>query len=153
MINFVSGIIAGFIFSTGISLDYLSPTRTVKEVVPSLGSKTHKVSTSSSLLSISDVYAYPHPVPKGEGCHFHYSLSKSAERVSARIYALNGDIVRSFADEHDKEKGEYAIPWNGTDNWGKCVGTGVFLLEVKAEAGKEKDRKLAKFMVWEEKDE
>jgi flagellar hook assembly protein FlgD len=134
--------------STGDILKGFSPTLTDRSTL-SLESGTHKISTSSSLLSISDVYAYPHPVPKGEGCHFHYTLSKTADKVNINIYTLNGCLVVSFDEEQDKPKGEHSVRWDGKDKNGNTVGSSVLLLDIRAEKDKEKDRAIKKFMVWE----
>jgi hypothetical protein len=53
------------------------------------------------------------------------------ETVSARIYSPAGRLVRTLENSR-LEAGEHAIPWDGTDNAGARVASGVYFIRVEA---------------------
>jgi len=61
--------------------------------------------------------------------------------VSLKIYNLRGALVRTLLDER-LAAGHHEIVWNGTDDRGATVASGVYFSEVKA-AGEERVHKLA----------
>jgi hypothetical protein len=77
--------------------------------------------------------AYPNPFnPETSLC---YSLARNAS-VSLTIYNVKGQVVRSLVAAN-QTAGEHRIRWNGTDNDGRSVGTGVYfgIFTTKADSG------------------
>ncbi len=66
--------------------------------------------------------AYPNPF--NPVTTIPYSL-KSAGDVQISIYNLKGQLVWSYGNKHDKS-GYYKINWNGRDNSGKPVSSGIY---------------------------
>ena len=57
--------------------------------------------------------------------------SKALTNVSLKIYNLQGQLVRSLLDEK-KSPGVYTVQWNGLDDSGEKVATGVYLYSITA---------------------
>jgi len=71
-----------------------------------------------------------YPNPFNPETNINYKLSKSG-RVSIRIYNLLGQQVRLLVDEY-KEAGYYTIKWDGKNNYGQEVPSGVYYYQIKA---------------------
>ncbi|MBN2289767.1 MAG: DUF4091 domain-containing protein, partial [Candidatus Glassbacteria bacterium] len=52
-------------------------------------------------------------------------------RARLEVYDLRGALVRTLADE-DREPGTYHVFWDGTDNSGAAVGSGVYFYRLRA---------------------
>ncbi|RKY84540.1 hypothetical protein DRQ11_11380, partial [candidate division KSB1 bacterium] len=72
-----------------------------------------------------------YPNPFNPETNINYKLSKSG-RVSIRIYNLLGQQVRLLVDEY-KEAGYYTIKWDGKNNYGQEVPSGVYYYQIKAD--------------------
>ena len=57
---------------------------------------------------------------------------KNAGRVTVRIYSLEGRLVRTLVDG-TSSAGSHEVRWNGTDNQGRSVPSGMYF--VKTESG------------------
>jgi hypothetical protein len=51
------------------------------------------------------------------------------EGATIRVYSINGELVRTLAE--DKTEMEDTIVWNGKNDKGKIVGSGVYLVNLK----------------------
>lgn len=80
------------------------------------------------LTELKSVY----PNPFNPSATIQYALAKDA-RVNLAIYNARGQLVRSFA-EGDKASGTYNVIWNGTDNYGRECGTGIYYIHMQAGA-------------------
>lgn len=73
-----------------------------------------------------------YPNPFNPSTTIHYSIPGSAnERVSLKIYDLRGRLVRTVVDEV-KRPGAYLVHWDGRDDRGEEVGSGIFLYTIRA---------------------
>jgi C1A family cysteine protease len=70
------------------------------------------------------------PNPFNPNTSIQFSLPVSG-RVSLKIYNLSGQEVRTLIDE-DKRKGEYEVLWDGKDNSGKNVASGIYFYHIRA---------------------
>lgn len=52
-------------------------------------------------------------------------------RVTARIYALDGRLVR-LLDESDRPEGSFSLAWDGRDDAGGTVASGLYILRLTA---------------------
>ena len=50
--------------------------------------------------------------------------------VSVRIYSVNGQLVRSLRQE-DATPGDYEVRWNGRDDGGRLMPSGIYFVSVK----------------------
>ena len=69
-----------------------------------------------------------------------YAVSQGG-RVEIRVYSAGGALVRRFV-EHPSGAGRYAVRWNGTDEGGRRLGSGVYFYEIETQGGYRAARKL-----------
>jgi PKD repeat protein len=81
----------------------------------------------------SAVSAFAAPNPFNPQTKVYYSL-KSAGQTTVRIYSLEGRLVRTLHDGY-AAAGSHEAHWNGLDNAGRKVTSGVYFLSVES-AGK-----------------
>ena len=72
----------------------------------------------------------PNPFGRGSETTIHYSVVE-AGRVQIRILDVAGRLVRTIAEE--ARPGENQIRWNGTDQNGRQVPSGVYFYEINAD--------------------
>jgi hypothetical protein len=76
--------------------------------------------------------AYPNPF--NPATTIRYSIA-SAGHVSLRIYNAAGQLVRTLVDEAQLPRtGGFSVIWDGTDNRGRSVSSGVYFLKLTAES-------------------
>ena len=71
-----------------------------------------------------------YPNPFNPSTNIHYYLSQNAH-VSLTIYNILGQKVRTLFDE-DKMAGSYFTSWDGKDNGGRTVASGLYLSTLHA---------------------
>ncbi len=71
---------------------------------------------------------YPNPFNPGTTIEFQ---TNQAGRVAIRIYDVHGRLVRALLDEH-KPAGEFSVPWNGRDDAGQRVASGIYVYRLTA---------------------
>ncbi|MDD5765570.1 MAG: T9SS type A sorting domain-containing protein [Candidatus Marinimicrobia bacterium] len=69
--------------------------------------------------------SYNYPNPFNATTSIHYAIDRSG-KVNLAIYALDGTLVKTIVDQH-QNSGDYKAFWNGTDQTGKPVSSGVYL--------------------------
>ncbi|MCJ7646677.1 T9SS type A sorting domain-containing protein, partial [bacterium] len=57
----------------------------------------------------------------------HYKVTE--EGATIRIYSINGELVKTLAE--DKMETEDRIEWDGRNDKGEVVGSGVYLVNLK----------------------
>ncbi|MDZ7371881.1 MAG: T9SS type A sorting domain-containing protein, partial [candidate division KSB1 bacterium] len=72
-----------------------------------------------------------HPNPFNESTKISYSLNKSGQ-VALQIYNANGRIVRTLIDKN-QDAGDHIIQWDGRDDLGNSVASGIYLYLLKVE--------------------
>ena len=80
---------------------------------------------------------YPNPFNPETSIKF---ALKEAGKVSLKIYDLQGRLVRILVDEH-KPAGSYVAMWNGNDERGVRIASGIYLFTLKVN-GLEQTKKL-----------
>jgi M6 family metalloprotease-like protein len=71
-----------------------------------------------------------YPNPFNPSTTIRYELASRA-RVELRVYDVNGALVRTLVDDV-KPAGAYALEWNGRDDRGNPVGSGVYFYRLTA---------------------
>jgi hypothetical protein len=83
--------------------------------------------------SIQDYRLYPnHPNPFNPNTVIQYDVPRGG-RVSMRIVDVLGRRVKLLFDEN-KTYGSYSAEWDGRDEHGKPVSSGVYVCELKADS-------------------
>ena len=67
-----------------------------------------------------------YPNPFNPGTSINYALEKSGF-TSVKIYNLIGEAIRTLVSE-EQPAGEYRIDWDGRDNFGGSVASGIYIL-------------------------
>lgn len=67
------------------------------------------------------------PDPDDRYTRIYYKVKEPGTDI--RIYSINGELVRTLAE--DKAETEDTIVWNGRNDKGKIVGSGVYLVNLK----------------------
>ena len=57
---------------------------------------------------------------------------QKASNIEINVYNLNGQLICNLVNEV-KNIGTYSVKWNGTDNNGKAVPSGVYIYTMKAD--------------------
>jgi len=76
------------------------------------------------------VSAFASPNPFNPETKVSFSL-KNAGNTTVRIYSLEGRLVRTLHDGY-ATAGTHEVRWNGMDNAGRAVTTGVYFLSVQS---------------------
>ncbi len=72
------------------------------------------------------------PNPFNPSTLIHYSIASAAD-VSINIYDVTGRLIKILVNEHQHPKLEgYTVEWNGRNNNGSSVASGVYFYKMKA---------------------
>jgi hypothetical protein len=85
---------------------------------------------NSLIPSVSPVSLYPNPF--NPSTNISFSLNKQ-ENVQVSVYNIKGQRVKTIVDQN-MLPGNKEIVWNGNDNEGKPVSSGVYFIKVKSES-------------------
>ena len=78
-------------------------------------------------------YFYNYPNPFNSRTNISYYVD-SNENISISIYDMMGREIKSIVDQlHNK--GNYAVIWDGEDNLGNKIATGLYLIIYQSETG------------------
>ena len=102
-------------------------TATTNSGIPIRGETQVKVKGGSGLAAVS---AYAAPNPFNPSTKVALSL-KSAGHATVKIFSLEGRLVKTLHDGF-APAGTTELHWNGLDNAGKAVSTGVYFLNVQS---------------------
>jgi flagellar hook assembly protein FlgD len=75
---------------------------------------------------------YPNPFNPTTSIQYSVVSGQSPPHVSLRIYSLLGREVRALVDE-PQETGYHSVTWDGTDERGQAVSSGVYFYRLTAE--------------------
>jgi hypothetical protein len=73
--------------------------------------------------------SYPNPFNPTTSIRFEI---RSPANVEIEVWDLMGRKVRTLMEQTPYEPGTYQVPWNGTDDEGRPVASGVYLYQIKA---------------------
>ena len=62
----------------------------------------------------------------------HYIISHNSS-VNLSIYDTSGRLVRTLVNENSEIAGDYTVKWDGKDNNGEKVSSGVYFSRLKTE--------------------
>jgi hypothetical protein len=101
-----------------ISLDSTCIVKYVK--VPDVSYPTPKV---TALVSAS-------PNPFNPLTTISYTTTPTATNVSVRVYNVTGQVVRTLVANKPVSAGTHSVVWNGRDNVGRHLSSGVYLIRL-----------------------
>ena len=98
------------------------------------------VQEQASLRNFQLLQNYPNPFNTTTVINFSIPLiNKEDMKVSLKIYNIHGQLVRKLLNERIGSN-SYSVVWDGKDNWGQPVASGIYFYELRAggmrEAGK-----------------
>jgi len=72
----------------------------------------------------------PYPNPFNPSTTIRYEVPRSGP-VQLTIFDVRGRRVRTLVDEH-RGAGKYSLHWDGRDNYGREVASGVYFLHLRS---------------------
>ena len=81
------------------------------------------------------------PNPFNPDTTIKYDLAESAD-VTLQIYNVLGQVVRTLVGSEAQNAGRYQIRWNGMDDRGVSVSSGIYFYQISAEGKFQNVRKL-----------
>jgi len=93
-----------------------------------------------SELALSEVMNYPNPFR--DITNFSYQLSQTADQVEIKIFTLSGRPIKEIPNASGSAGYNYATTWDGRDQDGKRVASGVYLYKITAQGKVIKNGKL-----------
>ncbi len=81
----------------------------------------------------SNIYAqnFPNPFNISTIIYFTIPYSMTGSCVKLNIYNISGELVKTLVDE-ELQAGNYSTEWDGTNQSGRIVASGIYLYEVRA---------------------
>ncbi len=67
----------------------------------------------------------------GQSAYIDMTLNR-AQRVVIKIYSRRGKLVNTLLDR-EMDSGMYPLAWNGADQNGNIVGSGIYIIIIKTE--------------------
>ena len=72
-----------------------------------------------------------YPNPFNPSTTINYALPTKSH-VVIKVYNVLGQEIRTLVD-HDNSAGFYSVLWNGKDNFGKSVTSGIYLYRIETD--------------------
>ena len=100
-------------------------------------SENEEVVATSDILIDSQVSITGSPNPFSDRITFQIQLSSEilGNEFVVNIYDLNGVLIKTFSAEEIKDKENFEIIWDGTDNQGEFISAGMYILNLKSALG------------------
>ena len=76
---------------------------------------------------------YPNPFNPSTSIQFKVQGGQSPIYTSLKIYNIRGQLVKTLVEE-EKSPGDYQVIWDGTNDEGKEVASGIYFYQLKANA-------------------
>jgi flagellar hook assembly protein FlgD len=83
----------------------------------------------------------PYPNPFNPQTSIRFGL-KEAANVSLKIYDVRGQLVKTLHDNKNLPAGKYQENWNGVNNDGTRVRSGIYFLKLVTSNGYSETRKM-----------
>ncbi|MBN2090577.1 aryl-sulfate sulfotransferase [candidate division KSB1 bacterium] len=108
----------------------LSPGSTITGMAPEYFTpEDNTASVSGSMALPQFVLEQNHPNPFNPNTIISYQLQNAGD-VQLKIYNLNGQEVKTLISEF-QSPGDFQVEWNGTDNLGNKVSSGIYLYRLQ----------------------
>jgi len=98
--------------------------------------------------AVKNLLIYPNPFdPSGSAAHLTYDLTFAPKRVELSIFTVSGKRIRALPDPGAAPGFNYSATWDGRDDVGDPVATGIYIVAVEAEASGRTVREFAKIVL------
>lgn len=74
---------------------------------------------------------YPNPFNPSTAIAFSLPLTS---QVSLKVYNVNGQLVKTLANDEKYEVGDHQLNWDGTNSMGDEVGSGIYFYKLKTDS-------------------
>ncbi len=78
---------------------------------------------------ISTIY----PNPFNPSTTISYTL-QNASNVKIQIFNIRGELIKTFKEGYKDKNLSYKVVWNGKDNNGKLIGSGVYFIKLQTDS-------------------
>ena len=109
-------------------------------------SDTESTATVAGEFEIKNIANFPNPFAPGNGTHFAYYLTESADEVSLKIYTITGRRIIAI-DTLDASVSYNEFHYDGYDADGAPLANGVYLYKFTARKGDIRKQKVGKIAV------
>ena len=109
-------------------------------------SDTERTATVAGEFEIKNIANFPNPFAPGNGTHFAYYLTESADEVSLKIYTITGRRIIAI-DTLDASVSYNEFHYDGYDADGEPLANGVYLYKFTARKGDIRKQKVGKIAV------
>lgn len=98
---------------------------------------TEFIVANSSTLALEKLLTCPNPFSTSTTFRFEHNQSGEAMDVKIRIFNMSGSLIRTL-DSHIPSGGSHIEPitWNGTDEQGNTIGSGLYVYQVELDDAK-----------------
>ena len=90
------------------------------------------VSTDPITFVLPDDYRldqnYPNPFNPNTTIQYTIPINR---KVSIKVYNITGQLVRTLIDNEMANAGTHKVVWNGKNNFGRTVSTGIYLYSLE----------------------
>lgn len=93
-------------------------------------SQTPTGSENNTVNTLSNYLGNNYPNPFNPTTKISYNIT-TGSKVELSVYNLKGQLVKTLVSA-DQTAGEHTVTWNGTDNSGRNVGSGLYLYKLSA---------------------
>jgi flagellar hook assembly protein FlgD len=94
------------------------------------GGEVRFTDTKSKIIPGNFALFHNYPNPFNSSTQIEFQLPQSAH-VSIKIYNLRGNEIRTILNEN-KPAGSYRITWDGKNNHGTAMPSGIYMLQLKS---------------------
>jgi len=103
-------------------------------------------------LKLDKIYSYPNPAKANKSIFFSYKIPESAtpdeespipDEIKLEVFTINGKLVYSTKDTTISGK----FQWDGTNERGSTVASGIYLYVISAKSGEEVFRSVHKLAI------
>jgi flagellar hook assembly protein FlgD len=93
---------------------------------------SREVLSPKALLPKAFAMSQNYPNPFNPSTTIAYDIPEGDNvQVQLNVYNMRGQLVRTLVNE-SKSEGSYQIQWDGSDNYGRRVSSGVYFYRIKA---------------------
>ncbi|RMF68384.1 MAG: T9SS C-terminal target domain-containing protein [Calditrichaeota bacterium] len=92
--------------------------------------KPTSVTNNGGDVPVTFALAQNYPNPFNPETTIQYKVAQTA-KVQIKVYNLAGQLVKTLVDKK-QSAGTYTVKWNGDNNNGRLVSTGIYFLKMKA---------------------
>ena len=100
-------------------------------IVYSVPSSEVSVRGRNDLISNEFMFCQNYPNPFNPSTKIQFAIPKT-EKVSLKIYDIQGKLVKNIIDYEVMSAGTYAVEWDGTNLLGSRVVSGIYLARMEA---------------------